>query len=235
MLFETVRVEGEIPVLLRYHYERLKRSSKVLSIPFNVSFEDFKRIIKESVREGTKLLRFTLREDGSWEISVRNCVKRNSVKLLPVTAVKRHYSLLSEHKLTDTVESKTALKLALSRGFDEALLFDCNGFVSETAFANVFFYKNGVLFTPSLKTGCLRGTRREFIKDLSSEMGIPLVEGFFTLKDLLSADEVFITSAREDACLVEKIGNVKLKKPEGVPLSERIKKVIREITLRSLV
>jgi branched-chain amino acid aminotransferase len=235
MLFETVRVENGLPVLIDYHYRRLKRSSETLNVPFDLSFGEFKRVISEASPEGTNLVRFTLKENGEWEIQVRKCVKRSSVKLLPFTLIRRCYSFLSEHKISDTTGSKIALNTAQKKGFDEALLFDCKGFVSETCFANVFFYKDGILFTPSLKTGCLRGTRREFIKDLSREMEIPLVEGFFTLKELLEADEVFITSAREDACLVERIGKVELKKPRGIPISQRIKKVITELTLRSQV
>ena len=82
--------------------------------------------------------------------------------------------------------------------------------------------KDGILFTPSLKTGCLPGTRREFILELLKEMGVPTFEGFYTLEDLLSADEVFITSARYDAAWVKRIGKKEFKEPNGKSWSERI-------------
>jgi branched-chain amino acid aminotransferase len=225
-IFETVRVESGKPVLTDYHYSRLRRSSFILGIPLKLSKEEFERVLVEGAPHGTKLVRFTLYKSGNFEISVRDCKKREFVSLFPVYSVGRSYSVLSEHKTIDIMDSLTAINEAKRFGYDEALLFDEKGFVSETAFANIFFFKDGILFTPSLMCGCLRGTRREFIRDICKAMGLPIVEGFFKLKDVLNADEVFITSSREDTCLVNKIGSYRIKIPRGGPISERIKKVI---------
>ena len=126
------------------------------------------------------------------------------------------------------MDSIFALETAKKAGGDEALLFSVDGFISETAFANIFFVKDGVFYTPSIKTGCLPGTRRTFILDLLKTMGVPCIEGFFTLKELLDADEVFITSARDDAVPVVKIGNKNLKEVNGKRWAERIKEIIKE-------
>jgi len=228
-IFETVRVENGKPVLIEYHYSRMERSSRLLSIPFSLSLSEFKTQIVKAAGTGTKLVRFTLFKSGKVELEPRECLKRESVSLFPVYSVKRCFSALSCHKTVDVMDSLYALEEAKRKGFDEALLFDAKGFVSETAFANVFFYRNGILFTPSIKTGCLPGTRREFIKEVCSEMGVPVVEGFFEIKELLQADEVFITSAREDICPVRKIGNYPLKEVEGKPFYTRLKTVIEEV------
>ena len=228
-IFETVRVEKGKPVLIEYHYRRMAGSSRHLNIPFSLTLNEFKDRVVEAAGSGTKLVRFTLFRNGKIEIETRNCLKRESVSLLPVYSVKRCFSALSRHKTVDIMNSLYAIEEAKRRGFDEALLFSDKGFVSETAFANVFFYKKGILFTPSLKTGCLPGTRREFIKEVCSEMGVPVVEGFFEMKELLSADEVFITSAREDICPVRKIGTYSLKETTGKPFYRRLKTVIEEV------
>ncbi len=228
-IFETVRVEKGKPVLIEYHYRRMVGSSHSLNIPFSLTLNEFKDKVAEAAGTGTKLVRFTIFKNGKTEIETRDCLKRKSVSLLPVYSVKRCFSALSLHKTVDIMDSLYALEEAKRKGFDEALLFSDKGFVSETAFANLFFYKKGILFTPSLKTGCLPGTRREFIKEVCREMGVPLVEGFFEMKELLSSDEVFITSAREDICPVRKIGPYPLKEIKGKPFYERLKTVIGEV------
>lgn len=225
-IFETVRVENGKPILIEYHYRRFKRSSTTLNIPFHFSFEEFTRKVVEAAGDGTKLVRIALFKNRQVEINVRTCRKRNAVTLLPISSIKRCFSPLTLHKTVDIMDSLFAIKEAQKRGYDEALIFDEKGFVSETAFANIFFYSNGTLFTPSLKTGCLPGTRREFIKNLCRNMGIPLIEGFFHLDDLLSADEIFITSAREDVCPVVRIKNFPIKEPPGKPLFKRILEIM---------
>lgn len=228
-VFETVRVENGKPVLIEYHYRRLRQSSRLLNFSFSSSLSEFKTQIVKVAGAGIKLVRFTIFRDGKVEVKSRECLKRESVSLLPVYSVKRCFSALSYHKTVDIMDSLYALEEAKRKGFDEALLFSSEGFVSETAFANIFFYRDGILFTPSLKTGCLPGTRREFIKEVCSEMGVPVIEGFFEVRELLQADEVFITSAREDICLVRKIGSYSLKEVEGKPFYSRLKTVIEEV------
>ncbi|TCK06272.1 aminotransferase class IV [Phorcysia thermohydrogeniphila] len=227
-IFETVRVENGAPVLLRYHFERILKSSRCLGIPFSLDEESFGELLLNHAKYPVSLVRFTLYRDGSTEVTVRPCEKREKVHLIPVRSVKRCYSGLSLHKTIDIMDSILALETAKKAGGDEALLFSPDGFISETAFANIFFVKDGVFYTPSLKTGCLPGTRRAFILELLKTMGVPCIEGFFTLRELLQADEVFITSAREDAVPVLKIGNRELKKVTGKRWADRIKDIIRE-------
>jgi branched-subunit amino acid aminotransferase/4-amino-4-deoxychorismate lyase len=227
-IFETVRVENGAPVLLHYHFRRLLKSSRRLGISFSLKEEEFAELLVNHTTFPVSLVRFTLYKSGSIEVTARPCEKREKVHLVPVRSVKRCYSELSLHKTIDIMDSIFALETAKKAGGDEALLFSVDGFISETAFANIFFVKDGVFYTPSIKTGCLPGTRRTFILDLLKTMGVPCIEGFFTLKELLDADEVFITSARDDAVPVVKIGNKNLKEVNGKRWAERIKEIIKE-------
>ena len=230
-IFETVRVEKGRAILVDYHYRRMKRSSECLEIPFSFSLKKFKEEIERNAKFEVSLVRLTLYRNGNYDVSSRPCEKKDSVTLIPVDSIRRYYSTLSLYKTIDIMDSLYALEEAKRKGGDEALLFDTNGFISETAFANIFFVKDGVFFTPSLKTGCLPGTRREFILELLKEMGVPAFEGFYTLEDLLSADEVFITSARYDAAWVKRIGKKEFKEPNGKSWSERINDEIRREVL----
>ncbi|ADY73360.1 aminotransferase class IV [Desulfurobacterium thermolithotrophum DSM 11699] len=226
-IFETVRVENGKAIFVNYHFRRLKKSSKLLKIPLSLSLEEFKKRIEESADYEVSLVRLTLYKNGNYNIYSRPCQKKTSVTLIPVNSIKRYYSPISLHKTIDIMDSIYAIEEARKLGGDEALLFDINGFISETAFANIFFVKDGVFFTPSLKTGCLPGTRREFILNLLKEMDIPIFEGFYSLEDLISADEVFITSARYDVAQVKRVGKVELKTPAGKSWGKRILDIIQ--------
>lgn len=227
-IFETVRVEKGKAILVDHHYRRMKRSSECLEIPLSLSLKKFKEEIEKNAKFEVSLVRLTLYRNGNYDVSSRPCEKKGSITLIPVDSIRRYYSTLSLHKTIDIMNSLCALEEARKKGGDEALLFDTNGFISETAFANIFFVKDGVFFTPSLKTGCLPGTRRKFILGLLKEMGVPAFEGFYTLEDLLSADEVFITSARYDAAWVKRIGEKEFKEPNGKSWSKRILDIIYE-------
>ncbi|WP_456457288.1 aminotransferase class IV [Thermovibrio sp.] len=227
-LIETVRVERGRVILLPLHYKRFKESSKLLGLKLKLSQKEFEeRALKEALKkEEPTLVRFLLTEKGL-SVSSRKCLKRKEIKLLADFSFKRSYSLISHIKTTSKAqESSFFLKRAKEAGFEEGITFSQEGFLSECCYSNIFFLKGRTLFTPSLKCGCLRGTRREFVLKLCSEMGIEVVEGFFGLRELLEAEEVFITSAREDCCRVVQVGNRKLKKVEGKPFSERIREVI---------
>ncbi|ULQ58132.1 branched-chain amino acid transaminase [Flavihumibacter rivuli] len=88
------------------------------------------------------------------------------------------------------VNSILASQEAKAKGFDEALLMDINGFIAEGPGANVFFEKDGKLFTPALGN-ILPGITRATVLDICSNMGIAVEEGQFTLENLKQADSVF--------------------------------------------
>ncbi|MEO2065600.1 MAG: aminotransferase class IV, partial [Desulfurobacteriaceae bacterium] len=68
-LIETVRVERGRAVLLPYHYRRLRRGALSLGFPLNLSEQDFEKLLVKRWKEdggGTKLVRFSLSENGSF-------------------------------------------------------------------------------------------------------------------------------------------------------------------------
>ena len=88
------------------------------------------------------------------------------------------------------VNSILASQEAKAKGYDEALLTDMNGNVAEGPGANLFFEKNGKLYTPA--TGnILPGITRATVFQLCNKLGIPVEEGQFTPLDLKRADTAF--------------------------------------------
>ncbi len=82
---------------------------------------------------------------------------------------------------------------ARAGGYDEALLLNAAGLVSEGPGENVFRVRNGVLSTPPASSGILRGVTRDTIVRLAGEAGIPFQGTGFTREELFTADELFYT------------------------------------------
>jgi branched-chain amino acid aminotransferase len=90
------------------------------------------------------------------------------------------------------VNSQLAKKEAIACGYDEALLLDTEGYVSEGSGENIFMVRNGVLKTTPL-TSILEGITRNSIMKIAADKKIPVVEERFTRDELYIADEAFFT------------------------------------------
>lgn len=88
------------------------------------------------------------------------------------------------------VNSIIASQEAKKKGFDEALLTDMNGFVAEGPGANMFFEKDGTLFTAP-PGNILPGITRATVLELAHDLQIPVVEKFFTIEELKKGDAAF--------------------------------------------
>ncbi|MDW8359836.1 MAG: branched-chain amino acid transaminase [Candidatus Caldarchaeum sp.] len=82
---------------------------------------------------------------------------------------------------------------ARKAGYDEAILLDQSGFVSEGAGENIFLVKDGVINTPSTSSAILEGITRDAVITLATDMGYKVVERPITRTELYTADELFFT------------------------------------------
>ena len=80
----------------------------------------------------------------------------------------------------------------------EGLFVTVEGFVAEGVTSNVFWMKNGVLFTPAIETGILPGTTRAVIIKIARTAGLVVNEGFYSKIDVENADELFVTNAVQE-------------------------------------
>jgi branched-subunit amino acid aminotransferase/4-amino-4-deoxychorismate lyase len=98
---------------------------------------------------------------------------------------------------TKTLNALTYVMANIERqelNMDEVILKDAHGNISEAGSANIFWIKDNVFYTPSLKTNCIDGiARKQIIKRLQA-MDIPYRPGFFPEKHLMNADQVFTTN-----------------------------------------
>lgn len=89
----------------------------------------------------------------------------------------------------------------------EGIFLTAEGHVAEGITSNVFWVKDGALFTPSIETGILTGITRAFVLASAREAGVQVHEGFFTKSVVEEADEVFISNAVQELVPLVLIGD----------------------------
>lgn len=107
------------------------------------------------------------------------------------------------------VNSTLATTEAKDKGFDEALLLDVNGFLAEGPGANLFFEKDGLLYTPELGN-ILPGITRATVLELAHQLGFEVQEGQFSLADLYQADAAFYCGTAAEVVGIELVDDYKI-------------------------
>jgi branched-chain amino acid aminotransferase len=105
---------------------------------------------------------------------------------------------------TNSVLAKREAKFA---GYDEAVMLDVQGYVSEGSGENIFIVKNGKLQTPDFASSILGGITRDTIITLAKEEGIPIEECRITRDMLWLADEAFFTGTAAEVTPIREVDN----------------------------
>jgi len=119
------------------------------------------------------------------------------------------------------------LEGAQKQGYDEVVLLNERGEVSECTSANVFIAEGNRIWTPPLSSGCLPGVTRELLLSDVRVPGIEAGEKALRLSDLERADEVFITSTTRNLLPVVHAEGITLRRA-GSPGTEALSKAIAE-------
>ena len=110
---------------------------------------------------------------------------------------------------------------ATQDGYDEAMLLDPEGYVSEGAGENLFLVKNGVVYTPDL-TSCLEGITRATVTTLARQLGYEVVEKRITRDEVYCADEAFFTGTAAEVTPIREVDNRTIGIGRRGPITERI-------------
>ena len=105
------------------------------------------------------------------------------------------------------MNSLLAVRDARTKGFDEALLLNEDENIAEGSGQNIFYVKNGELFTNDEKSSILMGITRETIIDIASDIGIKTNITNLTLEDTLNADEAFFSGTASEVTPIKSIDN----------------------------
>lgn len=118
---------------------------------------------------------------------------------------------------------------ALDEGYDEALLLDVSGFVSEGAGENLFIIKKGVVYTPDLSAGALNGITRDTILAICNDMGLKLVEKRITRDEVYICDEAFFTGTAAEVTPIRELDRIELGAGSRGPITEKIQSAFFDI------
>jgi branched-chain amino acid aminotransferase len=118
---------------------------------------------------------------------------------------------------------------ALDDGYDEALLLDASGFVSEGAGENVFVVKDGVVYTPDLSAGALNGITRNTTMQICKDLGLELVQKRITRDEVYIADECFFTGTAAEVTPIRELDRVEIGIGRRGPITEKIQNAFFDI------
>lgn len=126
------------------------------------------------------------------------------------------------------ITSSLAKTEAVESGFDEAILMNSQGKVSEASGMNVFMVRNGQVVAPSYEQDILEGITRDSILTLARDLGIVVVERPIDKSELFVADEVFLSGTAAKITPVRRVENYEL--PTHRPITEKLRDQLTAIT-----
>lgn len=210
-LFETILVTRQGTRFLPRHYERMKTGANLLGLEMP-SLAGWSCMIEEyldyaRLPQTPFALRVTLSGGAPAQTLASHSLLRlrsihyttgqyqNGLALTLLSSFRNESSALCRIKSTNYLENVLAKEDAAKRGFDEGLWINTRGELAEGTVSNLFFVREGKLFTPALACGCLPGTRRALILELAETLDLPWEEGSYPLTVLGQAAEIFLTNS----------------------------------------
>ena len=118
---------------------------------------------------------------------------------------------------------------ATDDGYDEALLLDSSGFVSEGSGENIFIVKNGVIYTPDLSAGALNGITRNTILHIARDLGIEVVQKRITRDEVYIADEAFFTGTAAEVTPIRELDRLEIGSGSRGPITEKVQQAFFDI------
>lgn len=255
--FEGVRAyqtdQGTAIFRLREHTERLFNSAKILRMKLPFTIEQVEEAQKQVVREN-QLASCYLRPltwIGSEKLGVSP--KGNKIHLMvaawawgaylgeeglkrgirvKTSSYTRHHvniTMTQAKTVSNYTNSILANMEATDDGYDEALLLDASGFVSEGAGENLFVIKNGVVYTPDLSAGALNGITRNTIFHICQDLGLKLVEKRITRDEVYIADEAFFTGTAAEVTPIRELDRLEIGIGSRGPITEKIQSAFFDI------
>jgi branched-chain amino acid aminotransferase len=118
---------------------------------------------------------------------------------------------------------------ATDEGYDEALLLDTSGFVSEGAGENLFVIKDGVIYTPDLSAGALNGITRNTVFHIAKDLGLEIVQKRITRDEIYICDEAFFTGTAAEVTPIRELDRIEIGAGSRGPITEKIQTAFFDI------
>jgi branched-chain amino acid aminotransferase len=227
-VFSTIRVAGGVLFAYERHWERMRRDARLMHVPFP----------EDALWLKTRLFRL-IEANAAQNATLRVAIVRNRGGLFEAPNLDRDFDLIAfttnlnqwgdnarltikphaRHaqcefagaKILSWSQNLTWYEQAHDQGFDEVVLLNERGEVSECTSANIFTIRQKEVATPPLSSGCLPGITREVLLEEIHVPGVSLVEKSLMPRDLEAADQIFITSSTRDLLPVSHVEGLSVK------------------------
>jgi len=215
-LFTTLRIVNGQAFAFERHWRRLEKDAERVHLPMPYAADAVRGHLAEVIRanevqEGAARIYLIHNRVGFWRSDEQSLPEVDLILYtsgLPPYREPVRLTLRSSGRFaaSPTCSVKTIAWLnnvwhlgeAQKAGFDEVVLLNERGEVTECTAANVFAVKGGKVLTPPLASGCLEGVTRGILMEIAPGLGILMEEHRLSPDDLRSAEEVFISSTNRN-------------------------------------
>jgi branched-chain amino acid aminotransferase len=256
-VFEGIRAyetdDGPAAFRLTDHMRRMDQSARILMMPLPYSVDELVQAVKDTVRS-TGLRACYIRPIayygyGEMGLNTLPCTVDVAVACWPwgaylgddslTNGVRMKISSWARHdhnvmppaaKTTGNYANSSLAKVeALKAGYDEALLLNLAGFVSECTGENVFVARNGKLITPPLSAGALEGITQSTVIAIAHDLGFDVEFGHLSRSDVYVAEEMFVCGTAAEVSSVRSVDDRDLPCPGPMTLAigEEYGRVVR--------
>lgn len=226
-VFEGIRAYGGTVYKLADHLDRLYDSAKSIALEIPISWKEMEEVVVETCRRNNlkdAYIRLVVsRGAGDLGLDPRKCEKpsvvciADGITLYPAEVYTKGMEVISVSTRKNPVDTTSPLVKSLNymtsilakitatcAGYPEVIMLSKEGYVTEGTGDNLFMVKKGKLITPPTYVGILPGITRASVIALAQELGIPVEEKLFTLHDVYTADEFFLTGTAAEIVPVVK-------------------------------
>jgi branched-chain amino acid aminotransferase len=255
-VFEGVRayktIDGTAIFRLREHTQRLFNSAKIfqMAIPFDMEtlIEAQKEVVRANQLESCYLRPLVWIGSEKMGVSARGNTIHVGIAAWPwgaylgeeglqrgirvkTSSFTRHHVNVSMVRAKASgyyINSILANQEVTTEGYDEALLLDTDGYVSEGAGENVFLIRNGKIYTPDLAS-CLDGITRDAVLTMARDLGIEVIEKRITRDELYCADEAFFTGTAAEITPIRELDNRQIGIGSRGPVTEKLQSLFFDV------
>ncbi len=255
--FEGVRAyktdKGTAIFRLKEHTERLFNSAKILRMPMTFTQQELMQaqldVVKANNLESCYLRplvwlgseKLGVSPKGAkvhamvaawaWGAYLGEEGMKRGIRVKTSSYTRHHVNItMTQAKAVSNYTNSILANLeATEDGYDEAMLLDSAGFVSEGAGENLFIIKDGKLYTPDLSAGALNGITRNTIFAICQDLGLELKEKRITRDEVYICDEAFFTGTAAEVTPIRELDRIQIGQGSRGPITEKIQAAFFDI------
>ncbi len=253
--FEGIRIYNGRIFKFKDHMDRLYDSLKVLRIEMAISREKLEADIIKTIQKNELYdkgyIRLVIsRGIGDLGINPRKCTHDptvviivDSIQLYPEEMYETGIDVITcstrrmvSQSLNPRIKSLNYLCNifgifeANKQNAQEGIMLTIDGYVSEATVDNLFLKKNGQIWTPPLYLGILEGITRNTVMDIATEKGYQMEEKTFTIFDVYTADEVWLTGSGAELIPIKDVDGLIIGEGKAGPVFKELRAAFQELT-----